>query len=44
MDTPIQCQQIDTGQSMMNPHFDEDLNLLWLVGKGDTFIKYYELN
>lgn len=24
------------------PYYDSDLNLLWLMGKGDNFIKYYE--
>lgn len=24
------------------PFFDADLNILWLSGKGDLYLKYYE--
>ncbi len=24
------------------PHYDSDLDILWLTGKGDNSIKYYE--
>ena len=33
---------IDTSSSAPMPYFDSDLNQLWLSGKGDYYLKYYE--
>ena len=44
MDNPILTHEIDQSHSVLMPHFDVDLNLLWLTGKGDLFLKYYEWN
>jgi hypothetical protein len=26
----------------MTPYYDSDLNMLWCVGKGDEYLKYFE--
>lgn len=40
---PIAHQNIDTSSGGIMPYFDYDSNLLFLAGKGDGNIRYYEL-
>ena len=42
MDEPLKTEEIDSATGVFMPNFDKELNLLWLVGKGDLFLKYYE--
>eukprot|EP00494_Astrolonche_serrata_P030606 UN30874 len=35
--------EIDNASSVLMPHFDEDLNILWLYGKGDNTILFAEI-
>lgn len=38
---PVYDEQIDQMSSILMPFFDEDTNLLYLSGKGDSSISYY---
>ena len=40
---PIYNQNIDDGSSVLMPHMDNDLSMLYLAGKGDSTLSYYEL-
>jgi len=40
---PIAVHDIDTSGSVLIPHFDNDTGVLFLVGKGDSSIKYFEI-
>ncbi|KAI9357008.1 hypothetical protein DFJ73DRAFT_821808 [Zopfochytrium polystomum] len=39
---PIKQENIDTGSGLIIPKFDEDTSMLYLAGKGDGNIRYYE--
>ena len=39
MKSPITTQQIDTSYGVAMPFYDSDLNILWIIGKGDNYIK-----
>ncbi|KAI9203530.1 uncharacterized protein BJ171DRAFT_509889 [Polychytrium aggregatum] len=39
---PIKQENIDTASGMLMPYFDGDTNILFLAGKGDGNIRYYE--
>uniref|UniRef100_A0A0K0DWB2 Coronin n=1 Tax=Strongyloides stercoralis TaxID=6248 RepID=A0A0K0DWB2_STRER len=41
---PIIQEELDTSNAVLFPLYDEDTNLLWLAGKGDCAIRYYEIN
>eukprot|EP00735_Rhodelphis_limneticus_P009168 TRINITY_DN2581_c0_g1::TRINITY_DN2581_c0_g1_i1::g.19113::m.19113 TRINITY_DN2581_c0_g1::TRINITY_DN2581_c0_g1_i1::g.19113 ORF type:complete len:470 (+),score=178.11,sp/Q9WUM4/COR1C_MOUSE/35.97/2e-102,DUF1900/PF08954.6/3.1e-50,DUF1899/PF08953.6/1.3e-18,WD40/PF00400.27/2.6,WD40/PF00400.27/50,WD40/PF00400.27/0.0049,WD40/PF00400.27/3.9e+03,MMS1_N/PF10433.4/0.14 TRINITY_DN2581_c0_g1_i1:62-1411(+) len=41
---PLTEQDLDTGVSMYMPFYDEDTNIVYLAGKGETSIKYFEVN
>uniref|UniRef100_A0A0K0EZE3 Coronin n=1 Tax=Strongyloides venezuelensis TaxID=75913 RepID=A0A0K0EZE3_STRVS len=41
---PIVQEELDTSNGVLFPLYDEDTNLLWLAGKGDCAIRYYEIN
>ncbi|KAJ3047864.1 Coronin-7 [Rhizophlyctis rosea] len=40
---PLSTTVIDTSPSLLIPVFDEDTNLLYLVGRGETYIPLYEI-
>ncbi|KAL2912462.1 Coronin-like protein crn1 [Polyrhizophydium stewartii] len=40
--SPLKQEQIDTASGMLIPYFDADTNMLFLAGKGDGNIRYYE--
>jgi len=40
--TPLQTENIDTGSGVLMPFYDDDTNVLYLAGKGDGNIRYYE--
>eukprot|EP00499_Haloplacidia_sp_CaronLabIsolate_P001712 CAMPEP_0196780620 /NCGR_PEP_ID=MMETSP1104-20130614/8206_1 /TAXON_ID=33652 /ORGANISM="Cafeteria sp., Strain Caron Lab Isolate" /LENGTH=438 /DNA_ID=CAMNT_0042150833 /DNA_START=33 /DNA_END=1349 /DNA_ORIENTATION=+ len=43
LDTPLKSMDIDTAAGVIFPFFDEDSNVLFLAGKGDGNIRYYEV-
>lgn len=43
LDKPVFNQDLDQASGVIMPHFDEDNNVLYLAGKGDGNIRYYEL-
>lgn len=43
LDKPIATCQIDSGAGVLMPFWDEALNMLYLCGKGDGNIRYYEI-
>jgi len=40
---PLTIQNVDTASGMFVPLFDDDTGILYLVGKGDGNIRYYEV-
>ncbi|TPX31089.1 hypothetical protein SmJEL517_g05500 [Synchytrium microbalum] len=42
MAEPVKQESIDTASGMLMPYFDEGTNMLYLAGKGDGNIRYYE--
>jgi len=40
---PIRTENIDTASGILMPFYDNDCNVLYLAGKGDGNIRYYEL-
>ncbi|CAD6187669.1 unnamed protein product [Caenorhabditis auriculariae] len=44
LSTPIIEEELDTSNGVLFPFFDEDTGLLYLCGKGDCAIRYYEVN
>merc|ERR1712130_107481 len=43
IEKPIYNQGIDNAASILIPHMDNDLGILYLAGKGDNSVSYYEL-
>ena len=43
MTTPLHVEEIDSQSGVLMPFIDEDTNMLYLSGKGDGNIRYYEL-
>ncbi|VDM10163.1 unnamed protein product [Wuchereria bancrofti] len=43
LDTPLAVVDIDGGSGVLMPMIDNDLNLLYIAGKGDANIRFYEL-
>jgi len=41
--TPIRTENIDTAAGIIMPFFDNDTNILYLAGKGDGNVRYYEI-
>uniref|UniRef100_A0A915KSB1 Coronin n=1 Tax=Romanomermis culicivorax TaxID=13658 RepID=A0A915KSB1_ROMCU len=41
--TPLLVQEIDTAPGVLFPFYDSDLSLLYIAGKGDGNIRYYEI-
>ncbi|KAH9275768.1 hypothetical protein BASA83_001570 [Batrachochytrium salamandrivorans] len=42
LSTPLKQEQIDTASGMLIPYYDGDTSMLYLAGKGDGNIRYYE--
>jgi len=42
LDTPIRTENIDTAAGIIMPFYDNDNSVLYLAGKGDGNIRYYE--
>jgi coronin-7 len=40
----LRSVSIDTGAGAVTPHFDEDINVLYLCGKGEGTVKMFEIN
>jgi len=40
---PLVQEDVDTSAGLLMPFFDADLNILYLAGKGDGNIRYYEV-
>lgn len=40
--SPLKQEQIDTASGMLMPVYDQDSSVLFLAGKGDGNIRYYE--
>jgi len=41
--SPIRTENIDTAAGIIMPFFDNDTNMLYLAGKGDGNVRYYEI-
>ncbi|CAI4230754.1 unnamed protein product [Auanema sp. JU1783] len=41
---PLVEEELDTSNGVLFPLYDEDTGLVYLVGKGDCAIRYYEIN
>ncbi|KAI1710122.1 type of WD40 repeat domain-containing protein [Ditylenchus destructor] len=41
---PIMQDELDTSNAVLVPLYDEDSGLLYMAGKGDCAIRYYEIN
>jgi coronin-1B/1C/6 len=44
LDTPLAKANIDTASGILMPFYDDDTSLLFLAGKGDGNIRYYEID
>merc|ERR1712137_554135 len=44
LDTPIVSANIDTSSGILMPFYDNDTGLLFLAGKGDGNIRYFEID
>jgi coronin-1B/1C/6 len=42
METPLKQENIDTSSGMLMPYYDADTCMLYLAGKGDGNIRYFE--
>lgn len=40
---PVVMVELDTSNGVMFPLYDQDVNLLYLCGKGDSVIRYFEI-
>jgi len=43
MDTPLGAADIDTGAGAFIPYYDADNSILFLAGKGDAAVRYWEV-
>jgi hypothetical protein len=43
LSTPLKMEMIDTGSGVLFPYFDNDTGLVYVAGKGDGNIRYFEL-
>jgi len=41
--TPLHSENIDTASGILMPFYDDDTNILYLAGKGDGNVRYYEV-
>lgn len=43
LSAPLKTENLDTSSGLLIPHFDADSKMLYLSGKGDGNIRYYEI-
>ncbi|XP_072127512.1 coronin-1A-like [Mobula birostris] len=43
MDNPMSMQEIDVSSGVLIPFYDQDTGVVYLCGKGDSSIRYYEV-
>ncbi|XP_030074104.1 coronin-1C isoform X1 [Microcaecilia unicolor] len=43
MDEPIALHEMDTSNGVLLPFYDPDTNIMYLCGKGDSSIRYFEI-
>ncbi|XP_043571464.1 coronin-1C isoform X2 [Chiloscyllium plagiosum] len=43
MDEPIALHEMDTSNGVLLPFYDADTNIVYLCGKGDSSIRYFEI-
>ena len=43
LDDPIVMVELDTSNGVMFPMYDPDTNMIYLCGKGDSVIRYFEV-
>ncbi|MCI4394485.1 hypothetical protein PGIGA_G00169250 [Pangasianodon gigas] len=43
MDEPISVHEMDTSNGVLLPFYDPDTNIVYLCGKGDSSIRYFEI-
>ncbi|CAL8277579.1 unnamed protein product [Merluccius merluccius] len=43
MDEPISVQEMDSSNGILLPFYDPDTNIVYLCGKGDSSIRYFEI-
>ncbi|XP_060719213.1 coronin-1C-A isoform X3 [Tachysurus vachellii] len=43
MDEPISVHEMDTSNGILLPFYDPDTNIVYLCGKGDSSIRYFEI-
>ncbi|XP_042343595.1 coronin-1C-A isoform X1 [Plectropomus leopardus] len=43
MEEPMTMQEIDTSNGVLLPFYDPDTNVVYLCGKGDSSIRYFEI-
>lgn len=43
MSAPLKTENLDTSSGLLMPHYDADTQLLFLSGRGDGNIRYYEI-
>eukprot|EP00062_Callorhinchus_milii_P016377 gi/632967605/ref/XP_007900070.1/ PREDICTED: coronin-1C isoform X2 [Callorhinchus milii] len=44
MDEPIALQEMDSSSGVLLPFYDADTNIIYLCGKGDSSIRYFEIS
>lgn len=43
LEKPVKLENLDTSSGLLIPHYDADTRMLYLAGKGDGNIRFYEL-
>ncbi|XP_046436706.1 coronin-2B isoform X2 [Neodiprion pinetum] len=43
LSSPLACESIDSSSGVVFPFYDHDTNMVYLAGKGDGNIRYYEV-
>ncbi|XP_048512695.1 coronin-2B-like isoform X4 [Athalia rosae] len=43
LSSPLTCETIDSSSGVVFPYYDHDTNMIYLAGKGDGNIRYYEV-
>ncbi|KOX68216.1 Coronin-2B [Melipona quadrifasciata] len=43
LNVPLTCETIDSSSGVVFPYYDNDTNMVYLAGKGDGNIRYYEI-
>ncbi|KAM9149085.1 LOW QUALITY PROTEIN: coronin-1A [Pangshura tecta] len=43
LEEPMNLQELDTSSGVLLPHYDPDTSMVYLCGKGDSSIRYFEV-